>query len=59
MSAANDGADADNKIAAITGRLIFMTVLVVLLITIISFPASVANSVPPVDGFPRRPSPVF
>jgi hypothetical protein len=50
MSAANDGANADSKIAAIARRLIFMAVLVVLLVTIISFPASAPNSTPPVDS---------
>ena len=56
MSAANDGADADSKIAAIAKSLIFMTVLVVLLVTVISFPASAPNSTPPVDGLNRQPA---
>jgi hypothetical protein len=59
MSAANDGANADSKIAAIARRLIFMAVLVVLLVTIISFPASAPNSTPPVDSLTRQPPPLF
>lgn len=41
MSAANDGADAVSKITAVARRLIFITALVVPLVTVISFPASV------------------
>ena len=55
MSAANVGANADSKMAAIARRLIFMAVLVVLLVTIISFPASAPNSTPPVDSLTRLP----
>jgi hypothetical protein len=59
MSAANDGANADSKITAIARRLIFMAVLVFLLVTIISFPASAPNSTPPVDSLTRLPPPLF
>jgi hypothetical protein len=36
-----------------------MAVLVVLLVTIISFPASAPNSTPPVDSLTRQPPPLF
>src|ERR1700679_3127766 len=57
MSAANDGADADSRIAAVATRLIFITVLMVGRVTGISSVASVPNSTPPVDGFNRQPHP--
>jgi hypothetical protein len=55
MSAANDGADADSRIAAVARRLIFITVLMVRPVTGISSATSVPNSTPPVDGFNRQP----
>jgi len=51
VPAANDGADADSKIAAVAKSLIFITVLVVLLIAIISFPVSVRNATPAAGSF--------
>ena len=57
MSAANDGADADSRIAAVARRLIFITVLMVRPVTGTSSAASVPNSTPPVDGFNRQPHP--
>jgi hypothetical protein len=60
MSAANDGADADSKIAAVARRLIFITVLAVPPVTVISFPASAPKSTPPVFGLtPASANPVF
>jgi hypothetical protein len=55
MSAANDGANADSRIAAVARRLIFITVLMVRPVTGTSSAASVPNSTPPVDGFNRQP----
>jgi hypothetical protein len=54
MPAANDGAEADSKIAAVAKSPIFITVLVVLLIVIISFPVSARNTTPAAGGFNRH-----
>jgi hypothetical protein len=54
MSAANDGAGVDSKMAAIAKSLIFISVLAVLPITVISFSVSVMNSTPPVEGINRQ-----